>query len=128
MNDKKQHPSFAKSVGFAMRGLFAAAKGERNFRVQLCAFAAVVTLGFLLRLTALEWCAVLVCSAMVLGAELFNTAIEAVVDLVSPDFNELAGKAKDVSAAAVWVIALFAAVVGIIVFGNAVVRMPQATW
>ena len=42
--------------------------------------------------------------------------------------NELAGKAKDVSAAAVWVIALFAAVVGMIVFGNAVVRMPQATW
>ena len=128
MNDKKQHPSFAKSVGFAMRGLFAAAKGERNFRVQLCAFAAVVALGFLLRLTALEWVAALVCSAMVLGAELFNTAIETVVDLVSPDFNELAGKAKDVSAAAVWVIALFAAVVGIIVFGNAVVRMPQATW
>lgn len=128
MDDKKQHPSFAKSVGFAMRGLFAAAKGERNFRMQLCAFAAVVALGFLLRLTALEWVAVLVCSAMVLGAELFNTAIETVVDLVSPDFNELAGKAKDVSAAAVWVIALFAAVVGIIVFGNAVVRMPQATW
>lgn len=128
MNDKKQHPSFVKSVGFAMRGLFAAAKGERNFRMQLCVFAAVVALGFLLRLTALEWVAVLVCSAMVLGAELFNTAIETVVDLVSPDFNELAGKAKDVSAAAVWVIALFAAVVGMIVFGNAVVRMPQATW
>ena len=128
MNDKKQHPSFAKSVGFAMRGLFAAAKGERNFRMQLCVFAAVVALGFLLRLTALEWVAVLVCSAMVLGAELFNTAIETVVDLVSPDFNELAGKAKDVSAAAVCVIALFAAVVGMIVFGNAVVRMPQATW
>ncbi len=128
MDDKKQHPSFAKSVGFAMRGLLAAAKGERNFRIQLCAFAAVVALGFLLRLTALEWVAVLVCSAMVLGAELFNTAIETVVDLVSPDFNKLAGKAKDVSAAAVWVIALFAAVVGIIVFGNAVVRMPQATW
>ena len=69
-----------------------------------------------------EWVAVLVCSAMVLGAELFNTAIEAVVDLVSQDFNELAGKAKDVSAAVVWVIALFAAVVGIIVFGNAAMR------
>ena len=82
MNDKKQHPSFAKSIGFAMRGLFAAVKGERNFRIQLCAFAAVVALGFLLRLTALEWVAVLVCSAMVLGAELFNTAIETVVDLV----------------------------------------------
>ena len=122
MNDKKQHPSFAKSVGFAMRGLLAAAKGERNFRIQLCAFVAVVVLGFLLHLTALEWVAVLVCSAMVLGAELFNTAIETVVDLVSPDFNELAGKAKDISAAAVWVIALFSAVVGIVVFGSAAMR------
>ena len=100
MADKKQHPSFAKSVGFAMRGLLAAAKGERNFRIQLCAFVAVV----------------------VLGAELFNTAIETVVDLVSPDFNELAGKAKDISAAAVWVIALFSAVVGIVVFGSAAMR------
>ena len=123
MDDKKQHPSFAKSVGFAMRGLFVAVKGERNFRMQLCAFVAVVVVGFLLHLTALEWVAVLVCSAMVLGAELFNTAIETVVDLVSPDFNELAGKAKDISAAAVWVIALFAAVVGIVVFTKAVLRM-----
>ena len=105
-----------------MRGLLTAVKGERNFRIQLCAFAAVVALGLLLRLTTLEWVAVLVCSAMVLGAELFNAAIEAVVDLVSQDFNELAGKAKDVSAAVVWVIALFAAVVGIIVFGNAAMR------
>ena len=123
MSDKKQHPSFAKSIGFAMRGLLAAAKGERNFRIQLCALAAVVAVGFLLRLTALEWVAVLVCSAMVLGAELFNTAIETVVDLVSPDFNELAGKAKDISAAAVWVIALFSAVVGIVMFGFAAMRM-----
>ncbi len=123
MSDKKQHPSFAKSVGFAVRGLLAAAKDERNFRVQLCAFAAVVALGFLLHLTAPEWIAVLLCSAMVLGAELFNTAIETVVDLVSPDFNELAGRAKDISAASVWVTALFAAVVGVVVFGNAALRL-----
>ena len=90
---------------------------------RLCAFAAVAALGVLLRLTVLEWVAVLVCSAMVLGAELMNTAIEAVVDLVSPDFNELAGKAKDISAAAVWVIAMFAAVIGVIVFGNAIVKI-----
>ena len=122
-SNKKRHPSFAKSVGFAMRGLLAAARGERNFRFHLCAFAAVVALAFLLRLTALEWIAVLVCSAVVLGAELFNTAIETVVDLVSPDFNELAGKAKDISAAAVWVFALFAAAIGIVVFGSAALRM-----
>ena len=65
MDDKKQHPSFAKSVGFAVRGLLAAAKGERNFRIQLCAFVAVVAHGFLLRLTAIEWAAVLMCSACV---------------------------------------------------------------
>ena len=58
MDDKKQHSSFAKSIRFAMRGLLAAVKGERNFRMQLCAFVAVVALGFLLHLTALEWVAV----------------------------------------------------------------------
>ena len=123
LRDKKRHPPFVKSVGFVMRGLLAAAKSERNFRIHLCAFAAVVALGFLLHLTALEWVLVLVCSAMVLGAELFNTSIETAVDLVSPDFNELAGKAKDVSAAAVWVISLFSAVVGIVVFVSAALRM-----
>ena len=128
MNDKKQHPSFAKSVGFAMRGLLTAARSERSFRIQLFSFAVVVAFGVLLRLTTLEWVAVLVCSAMVLGAELVNTAVETVVDLVSPDFNELAGKAKDIAAAAVWVIALFAATIGVIVFGAAAIRVDWLTW
>ena len=123
MKKDESHMSFAKSVGFAVRGLLVAVKGERNLRIHLFMFASAVVLGFLLRLTALEWVAVLVCSAMVFGAELVNTAIETTVDLVSPDFNEFAGRAKDVSAAAVLTVALFAAVVGVIVYGGAVCRL-----
>ena len=56
---------------------------------------------------------------MVTGAELMNTAVETVVDLVSPEFHPLAGKAKDIAAAAVWIIALCSVVVGLCVYIHA---------
>ena len=119
----KPHPTLLKSFGHATRGILAALRTERNIRVQLAAAAAAVTLGFLLRLTVMEWAAVLLCCAMVLGAELMNTAVETVVDLVSPGRNELAGRAKDLAAGAVWLTALAAAAVGVLVFGRAAGRM-----
>ena len=57
---------------------------------------------------------------MVISAELLNTAVETVVDLVSPEFHPLAGRAKDIAAAAVWVLSVLVALVGIIVFANAI--------
>jgi diacylglycerol kinase (ATP) len=61
-----------------------------------------------------------VCCGVVISAELLNTAVETVVDLVSPEFHPLAGRAKDIAAAAVWILSVLVAVVGIIVFANAI--------
>ena len=118
-NDNRKG-GFFKSAGYASRGLLAAVRTERNMRIHLGFVALVVVAGVVLGLQVWEWVAVLICCALVLGAELMNTAIEAVVDLVSPEYNELAGRAKDVAAASVWVTALFSAAVGVIIFGRAV--------
>lgn len=70
-------------------------------------------LGFLVCFDVLAWCIYILSCGCVISAELFNTSIEAVVDLVSPEFHPLAGKAKDIAAAAVWVLCLMVGVVGL---------------
>lgn len=89
---------------------------ERNFKIELCfAFIAFI-LGFLLSISTHEWLAVIICIAVVLGGEAFNSAVESVVDLVSPEFNELAGKAKDCAAGAVLLFSLGSLAVGCVIF------------
>lgn len=89
---------------------------ERNFKIELCfAFIALI-LGFLLSISTHEWLAVIICIAVVLGGEAFNSAVESVVDLVSPEFNELAGKAKDCAAGAVLLFSLGSLAVGCVIF------------
>lgn len=123
MSLSKKHPSLSKSFGYATRGIVTAVKGERNLKLHLVAALTVMALGLLLQLVIWEWVAILFCCALVLATELMNTAVETVVDLVSPDYNELAGRAKDIAAAAVWITAIFAAVIGTLVFVHAARRM-----
>jgi diacylglycerol kinase len=86
-------------------------------RVHAVATVVVAGLGFYYQLSRLEWAVVALAVAGVWAAELFNTALEALTDLVSPGFHPLAGKAKDIAAGAVLLAALGAIVVGLLVFG-----------
>ncbi len=104
------------SFGFAFKGVTTLFKTQLNARIHLVAICAVTVAGYLLKVSTSEWCFIVIAFAMVLAAEAFNTAIEFVVDLTSPDYHPLAGKAKDVAAAAVLITATGAAVIGIIVF------------
>lgn len=113
------HPSFRRSFLFAIQGFRYTVRTERNIKVMLGAAAFVICAGFVVGLDPLSWAIVLVCCASVISAELMNTAIETVVDLVSPEYHPLAGHAKDIAAAAVYVLSVIVAVVGIIVFANA---------
>lgn len=113
------HPTFRRSFLFAVQGFRTAVSQERNIKVMLCGAVFAIMAGALVGLDPLSWAIVLVCCGVVIAAELLNTAVEKVVDLVSPEFHPLAGQAKDISAAAVWVLCVLVAVVGIIVFGNA---------
>lgn len=113
------HPSFRRSFLFAIQGFRYTVRTERNIKVMLGAAAFVICAGLVVGLDPLSWAIVLVCCASVISAELMNTAIETVVDLVSPEYHPLAGHAKDIAAAAVYVLSVIVAVVGIIVFANA---------
>ncbi|TXK51343.1 diacylglycerol kinase family protein [Pontibacter qinzhouensis] len=109
---KKRYNSFK----FAFRGLNSALRSEPHMRLHVLLAVGVVVAGFLFGVTATEWCLLVGCMGVVFMAEIFNTAIETVVNLVSPDFHPLAGKAKDLAAGAVLAAAIMAAVVGLIIF------------
>ena len=113
------HPTFVRSFGYAIEGFVDALKTERNIKVQLAVGIAAVIVGALLGVDPLGWALIALCCGLVISAELVNTSIEAVVDLASPELHPLAKRAKDVAAASVYVLAITAAIVGIIVYGHA---------
>ena len=92
-------------------------RSEVHLQFHAAAPVLVVGAGFYFRLSGLEWALVALAVAGVWSAELFNTAIETLTNLVSPGYHPLAGKAKDVAAGAVLLAALGALVVGGLVFG-----------
>ena len=106
----------ARSFGHAFRGLSICFRTQANARIHALASVLVLAFGFALKLTAWEWCAVALSIASVWTAECFNTAMEGMVDLVSPERRPLAGRIKDLAAGAVLAAAIGAAVVGAIIF------------
>ena len=115
----KDHPSFIRSFGYAIEGFVMAVKTERNIKVMLAMGVCAVICGLVLQIDLLSWCLVALCVGLVLFAELVNTAIEAVVDLATQEFQPLAKRAKDIAAASVYTLSITAAIVGIIVFARA---------
>jgi diacylglycerol kinase len=105
-----------KSFGYAVSGITYTAKTQMNFRIHLAAILAVTLTGWYVQLSPGEWTCVILAIGLVLVAELLNTAIELLVDLVSPGFNAQAGKVKDIAAGAVLVAAGIAVIAGAIIF------------
>lgn len=105
-----------KSFKYAGEGIFSAFKTELNMQVHLCMMMLVILCGIIFDITLDEWQLCIILFGIVIGAEIFNTAIETVVDLVMPNINEKAKLAKDLSAGAVLVIAISAAVIGLTIF------------
>jgi diacylglycerol kinase (ATP) len=100
----------------AFRGVGTLLASQHNARIHLLATVCACGLGFLIGISRLEWCAIVVAIAMVWTAEALNTAFEFLCDVASPEFHPLIQKAKDVAAAAVLLSAAGAAVIGLIVF------------
>ena len=109
---KKQIDSFK----YSFEGIFTALKSECHLQIHSVILILVLVAGWYFEISTSEWIYCLLCFALVISAELFNSAIEAIVDLVSPDFHPLAKKTKDISAGAVLFSAIVAAIVGLIVF------------
>lgn len=105
-----------KSFGYAWNGIRSAVQSEKNMHIHLFFVVAVIICGFIFHISRTEWMLCIGCFGMVMGAELINTAIESIVDLISPERKPLAGKAKDIAAGAVLITAIAAAVIGLLIF------------
>lgn len=109
---KKQLKSFT----FAWKGILTCAGHEQNITFHLIAAIIVLAAGFCFGISRTEWMVVMLCIGTVIAAELFNSAIERLVDMVSPEWEKTAGEVKDIAAGAVLITAIAAAIVGMIVF------------
>jgi len=107
---------FIRGFGYALNGIWQAAATQLNFRVHLVAALMAVYAGYALHISTNEWLWIILCIAMVLVAELFNTALEFLTDLVSPEYNKKAGLVKDMAAGAVLITAICALAIGLIIF------------
>ena len=116
-------PNFLHNVRFALKGWATFFAGERNGKIQLVVALLAVCAGFVLRISALEWCMVLGCIALVLSLEMINTAIEKVCNLVSKDFHPVIKQVKDISAGAVLWASVCAAITGVLIFGKYIWQM-----
>lgn len=124
-HDKKKRTSFSLVQAFlcAIRGLLYVLSTQRNVKIYSVFIALALILGFLLQISINAWLAVVLCIAVVLAAESVNTAIESLVDLVSPEYADLAKQAKDCAAAAVLVCAIGSLIVGVIVYGSSLAHV-----
>ena len=107
---------FLHSFKCAFEGIAHAFREGRNFKVQACVGVVAVVLGIALSIDLTQWAIIAVCIGVVLGGECVNTSIEAVVDLVSPEYHILAKHAKDCAAGAVLVCSIASVVVAACIF------------
>lgn len=118
---KPKHDSHLKalihSFGCAFQGWWYAIRHERSVWIHVVLTVAVIVLGVWLQVSRTDWALLVLAMGMVWMAELMNTAVETLVDLVSPQFNPLAKVAKDTAAAAVLAAALAAFVIGLLILG-----------
>jgi len=105
-----------KNFGYAWKGFNVAVKDEPNLKIHLAMAAIVIGMGFYFKVSSVEWMVLLILIGLVISLELINSAIESLTDLVTKERLPLAGKVKDIAAAAVLTISVIALLVGIIIF------------
>ena len=104
------------SFGYAFRGIYSVFGTEANMKIHIGISLLVIICGIAFNISITEWMFCLLCIGLVVGAEMFNTAIENVVDLASPELHPLAGKAKDIAAGAVLICAIISVIIGLLIF------------
>ena len=112
MKNKKLINSFK----YAFKGIGSAVKSERNIKIHFTMMVLVILAGIIFNIAIWEWITCFILFGLVIGMECVNTALEIVVDMVSPKYNEAAGRAKDIAAGGVLASAIGAAVAGLFIF------------
>lgn len=112
---KKKTPIY-QGFGYAFEGILTCIRKEHNMKMHCVMVVLVMIAGLILGLSVTEWCICLLLCGLIMALEMVNTAVEAVVDLVTEERKPLAKIAKDTAAGAVFIAAIMAAVVGCIIF------------
>lgn len=107
---------FLLRVQFALQGWSKFFRNETNGQIQLVVSAIVIAASFFFGITKAEWLVVLCCIAMVLGAEMLNTAIEKLADHLHPETHRNIGMVKDIAAGAVLFVAIISCIIGLLIF------------
>jgi diacylglycerol kinase (ATP) len=105
-----------KGCGYAFQGAIALLKSEPSIQVQAFIAVCVTILGFAFDITATEWMLQIFAIGMIMSLEGMNTAVEAIADFIHPDFNAQIGRIKDIAAGAVFITAIAATVIGLIIY------------
>ncbi|WP_018753307.1 diacylglycerol kinase family protein [Paenibacillus sanguinis] len=108
---------------YALEGIVSSLRTQRNLRVHCVVAVLVIIASIVLSLPVKDVAVLLLVIALVISLELVNTAIEAAVDLAEPKWHHLAKIAKDAAAGAVLVAAVFAVVIGLLLFYEPVTRL-----
>ncbi len=119
MNSKKKRFSVqerVQSFSYSFQGIKTLLKEEHNARIHVVASILTLIAGLYFRLDTLEWCVIILSIGMVICTESMNSAIERVVDFVSPEYHEQAGKIKDLASGAVLICSIAALIVGTLIF------------
>ncbi len=104
------------SFKYAFNGIKKLFITQHNSRIHLTIVLLVIIAGFFFHISKAEWFVVMIVTGLVFAAELFNSAIESVVDLISPEYHKKAENAKDYAAGAVLIVAIISAIAGLIIF------------
>ncbi len=119
-------PSFIKSVSYALNGLRLAFT-EKHFIVHIVISVLVIMAGLFFGITQTEWLICLLLFGLVISLEIINTAIEYLVDLVSPQQHPQAGAVKDLASGAVLFSCIISIICGICIFGKYVLALIMPT-
>jgi diacylglycerol kinase (ATP) len=111
-------PNLLASFRYAFAGIGHVLRTQRNLRIHLIITVIIIGVGLVLGLSSLEWAAIILAMGLVLTAEMLNSALEAAVDLASPDPWPLAKVAKDTAAGAVMLAVFAAVIVGLLIIGS----------
>ena len=104
------------SFKYAWQGMKALIKYEHNSRIHAFFAIAAIACCIIFNVSSVEWCIIIICIGMVLAAEALNSAVEAIADRLTGNYDELIGRAKDFGAFAVTILAAASVVVGLIIF------------
>lgn len=116
LSREKNKRKFTSSVRDCINGFKFININEDNFKREILLGIIALLISYILKISKLEFIIIIIMIGLVLTCEVINTAIERLVDLVSPSYNKLAGEVKDVMAFSVFLMCIISLIVGVIIF------------